>query len=48
MRQIKIHCVRYVRHLIRKEKEKLQRRKVVTKSGKVLNAATPGHDCILI
>jgi len=38
MRQIKIHYVRYVRHLIRKEKEKLQRRKVVTKSRKVLNA----------
>jgi len=28
----------FVRHLIRKEKEKLQRRKVVTKSRKVLNA----------
>jgi hypothetical protein len=30
----------FVRHLIRKEKEKLQRRKVVTKSRKVLNAVT--------
>jgi hypothetical protein len=29
--------VRYFRHLIRKEKEKLQRRKAVTNSRKVLN-----------
>ncbi len=31
----------FVRHLIRKEKEKLQRRKVVTKSRKVLMRPHP-------
>lgn len=41
MRPVKIPLYLFVRHLIRKEKEKLQRRKVVTKSRKVLNAPHP-------